>query len=383
MCSVLLVDDEELIREVMMRWLESLGHEPREAATADEALHLMSDTPADIVLCDITMPGHDGMWLADRLRTLYPDSAVIMATGSLEVDAALNSLQMGVVDYLAKPFTRDELRNALRLGVDYHRNAVRARQRIASLELELKERLAPVAEYLRRTPVASDAALNNMLESLGLDGTTFQHSRRVALISVNLSLALGLRSPELSDIERAALLHDIGRLALPKTILSKPSALTDEEHAVIRLQPKLIHEIIRDCPFLEPASDTIRSVYERFDGTGYPWSLKGEEIPLGARIVAVADAFDTMTHQRLHRDTRALPEALFEIQRCRNTQFDPQVVDALMKVVSLHWHQGPAKLVSGDRVDNPSGPSRIPQDGDIQTPDGHEKPETFAFACSM
>ena len=249
----------------------------------------------------------------------------------------------------------------------------------------MKERLAPLADYLRRVPMTSNAALDEMLESLGLDRMTIQHSRRVSTIAVNLSLALGIRSPELSDIERAALLHDLGRLSLPKTILSKPSALTEEERAVIRLQPKLVHEIIRDCPFLEPSADAIRSVYERFDGTGYPWGLKGEEIPIGARIVAVADAFDAMTHQRLHREARALPEALFEIQRCRNTQFDPRVVDALVKVASLHWQQGGPKTVSGESVDNPQGPSRAPQDGIIDTDDdpGVRRSFSFSFAKAL
>ncbi|MEI6670370.1 MAG: HD domain-containing phosphohydrolase, partial [Acidobacteriota bacterium] len=359
MCSVLLVDDEAIVRDVMGRWLDSLGYEPRTAAGADEALERLDEKPADVVLCDIAMPGPDGLWLARRVRTLYPDAAVVMVTGSTEVDAALSSLHAGAVDYLAKPFTKDQLRDSMRRGMEWHRNAVRVRQRVASLESELRERLAPLAEYLERMPVTTDAELDGMLESLGLDRGTFQHSRRVALISVNLSLALGLRSPELSDIERAALLHDVGRLAMPKTILSKPSALSEEEHAVIRLQPKLIHEILRNCPFLDPAADSVRSAYERFDGSGYPWGLKGEEIPIGARIVAVADAFDTMTHQRLHRDVQALPEALFEIQRCRHTQFDPRVVDALMKVVSLHWHAGASKIVTGDFIDNPVGTQLI------------------------
>jgi len=368
MSSVLLVDDEELVRVVMMRWLESLGYEPRQASDAEEALQLMAERPADVALCDIGMPGHDGLWLAERVRSLYPESAVIMVTGSLEVDAALTSLNMGAVDYLAKPFTRDQLRESMRRGMDWHRNAVRSRGRIEALESELRERLAPLADYLRRIQVTSNTGLDQMLESLGLDRTTIEHCRRVSLLAVNLSLSLGIRSPELCDIERAALLHDLGRLSLPKTILSKPSALTEEEHAVIRLQPKLLHEIIKDCPFLEPSSDSIRSVYERFDGSGYPWGLKGEEIPIGARIVAVADAFDTMTHQRIHRDARALPEALFEIQRCRNTQFDPWVVDALVKVASLHWSQGSPKVVSGEKIDNPRA-ARSPQDDPVESDD--------------
>jgi len=371
MSSVLLVDDEELIRVVMMRWLESLGYEPRQAADADQALQMMAERPADVALCDIAMPGHDGLWLAERLRSLYPDSAVIMVTGSLDVDAALTSLSIGAVDYLAKPFTRDQLRESMRRGMDWHRDAVRSRGRIAALQSELKERLAPLADYLRRIPVTTNAGLDEMLESMGLDRATIEHSRRVSLLAVNLALSLGIRNPELCDVERAALLHDLGRLSLPKTILSRPSALTEEERAVIRLQPKLLHEIIRDCPFLEPSSDALRSVYERFDGSGYPWGLKGEEIPIGARIIAVADAFDTMTHQRLHREARALPEALFEIQRCRNTQFDPRIVDALVKVASLHWFQSGPKVVAGEKVDNPPGPSRLPEYGHV---DGVDTP---------
>ncbi|MCX6545772.1 MAG: response regulator [Acidobacteria bacterium] len=369
MWPVLLVDDEHLIRDVMRRWLETLGYEPAEAASAEEALEVMAKRPAAVAFCDIAMPGHDGLWLAERLRALYPDTAVIMVTGTQEVDAALTSLHAGAVDYLAKPFTREQLRDSMRLGMKWHRNAIRARQRAATLEVELRERLAPLADYLNRIPVTSNGALNQMLESLGLDRVTLEHSQRVSMISVNLSLALGLRSPELADIERAALLHDVGRLSLPKTILSKPASLTEEEHAVIRLQPKLVHEIIKTCPFLEPAADLVRSAYERFDGTGYPWGLKGEEIPLGARIIAAADAFDAMTHQRLHRDARALPEALFEIQRCRGTQFDPIVVDALLKVASLHWHRGAPKVVSGESVDNPHDAASLLREGNLDADD--------------
>jgi response regulator RpfG family c-di-GMP phosphodiesterase len=317
MWPVLLIDDEEAVRDVMARWLDMLGYESEAAGSADEALELMAARPAAVALCDIGMPGHDGLWLAGRLRSQYPDTAVIMVTGSQDMDAALNSLHLGAVDYLAKPFTRDQLRHSMRLGMEWHRNAIRARRRAAALEIELRERLAPLSDYLGRVSVATNTELDQMLESLGADRVTHEHSQRVSLMSVNLALTLGIRSPELSDIERAALLHDVGRLSLPKTILSRPAALSDEEHAVIRLQPKLVHEILRNCLFLEPAADLVRSVFERFDGSGYPWGLKGDEIPVGARIIAVADAFDAMTHLRLHRDARALPEALFEIQRCR------------------------------------------------------------------
>ena len=366
MSSVLLVDDEETVREVMTEWLASLGYEARGATDADEALRCMDEAPAEVAVCDITMPGRDGLWLAARLRALYPDTAVVMATGSQDVDSALNSLELGAVDYLAKPFTRDQLRSSMSRALEWNREAVRARRRATSLEIELRDRLAPLAEQIGQMAIASDADVNDLLEAIIMDRAILEHSRRAALISVNISLALGLRSPELSDVERAALLHDVGRHALPKAILSKPSALSQEEHAVVRLQPKLVHEILRECPFLAPAADIVCSVFERYDGTGYPWGLRGEEIPIGARIIAVADGFDAMTHQRLHCSARALPEALFEIQRCRGTQFDPRVVEALIKVVSLHWHRSSPKVVSGAFIDNPPGPSRGPQDSEFE-----------------
>jgi len=366
MSSVLLVDDEELVREMMIAWLTSLGYDTRGAADADEALRCMDELPAEVAVCDITMPGRDGLWLAARLRALHPDTAVVMATGSQDVDAALNSLDLGAVDYLAKPFTRDQLRASMSRAVEWNREATRARRRAATLEIELRDRLVPLADHIDRTAILTDADVGDLLEAIIMDRAMLEHSRRVALISVNLSLALGLRSPELSDVERAALLHDVGRHALPKAILSKPSALSSEEMAVVRLQPKLVHEILRSCGYLAAAADIGRAVFERYDGTGYPWGLRGEEIPIGARIIAVADAFDAMTHQRLHRSARALPEALFEIQRCRGTQFDPRAVEALVKVASLHWHRSSPKVVSGEFVDNPPGPSRGPQDSDFE-----------------
>jgi response regulator RpfG family c-di-GMP phosphodiesterase len=355
MSSVLLVDDEEAIRAVMSRWLATLGYETRQAGGAEQALDLLSREAADIMVCDIAMPGHDGLWLAERIRAEHPETAVIMATGAQEVDVALRSLQHGVVDYLVKPFSRDQLRESLGRGLEWHRDAVRARRRLEDLDGSFRERLAPLGEYLRQRPVASNADLDALVTAFAAgDRTASEHAHRVALLSVNIALALGIRDPELSDIEHAARLHDIGRFAIPEDILCKPTRLSDEERAMVQRLPALVYDLIRPCPFLASAAEIVRSAHERWDGLGYPWAMRGEEIPVGARVVAVADAFDTMTHRRLHSGARALSEAIFEVQRSRGTQFDPAAVDGLFKVVSLHWCKQVSRPAAPDTKPEPA-----------------------------
>ena len=365
MASVLLVDDEEGIRSLMSRWLDGLGHERREASSAKQALEEMARDEADVAVCDISMPGRDGLWLAGQLRSDHPQTAIIMATASQDVDAALRSLQHGAVDYLVKPFSRDQFRDALCRGIEWHRDSVRSRRRLDDLDTAFRERLAPLHDHLQQHPVTSDAAIEDLVTAFsGGDRIRVDHCLRVAALSVNIALSVGIRSPELAEIERAALLHEIGRFAVPKDILSKAGALSQEERTIMRRLPAMTHEVLRPCLFLAAAAELVRSVHERCDGLGYPWALRGDEIPIGARIIAVADAFDTMTHRRIHSGPRAMAEAIFEIQRFRNTQFDGRVVDALFKVVNLHWHRADARTtdwqdvpLSADAAGDLAGPS--------------------------
>ena len=248
------------------------------------------------------------------------------------------------MDYLVKPFGRDHFRDALCRGIEWHRDSVRSRRRLDDLDRAFRERLTPLNDHLQQHPVTSDASIEELITAFsGGDRARVDHCLRVAALSVNIALSVGIRSPELAEIERAARLHEIGRFAVPKDILSKAGALSEEERTIMRRLPALMHEVLRPCHFLAPAAELVRSVHERYDGLGYPWALRGDEIPIGARIIAVADAFDTMTHRRIHSGPRAMAEAVFEIQRFRNAQFDGRVVDALFKVVSLHWHRGDAR----------------------------------------
>ena len=171
MSSVLLVDDEEGIRALMSRWLDGLGHEGRQASSAEQALEEMARGEADVAVCDISMPGRDGLWLAAQLRSDHPQTAIIMATGTQDVDAALRSLHHGAVDYLVKPFSRDHFRDALCRGIEWHRDAVRSRRRLDNLDSAFRERLAPLADHLHQHPVTSDASIEALVTAASAAAT--------------------------------------------------------------------------------------------------------------------------------------------------------------------------------------------------------------------
>jgi putative nucleotidyltransferase with HDIG domain len=335
--SVLVVDDENGVRDLMSRWLESGGYAVSSAADADQALHLIEDAPPAVALCDIRMPGHDGLWLADRIRHDHPETAVIMATGVHDVSAAVQSLRHGVVDYLTKPFGRDRLRAAVVRACEWHRAALDSRRWRESLEAEMRGRHARLAQAIGALRIDSDEELDAMLSMLTMgDRDAYAHAYRVAALSAGMARILGLGDEEVAIIERGALLHDLGKLAMPEALLRKPAPLTAEEQTLIRMHPQLGSELIRAVPYLLQASLVVRDAHERLDGLGYPRGVRGDCLPLAARIVTVADAYDTMTRPRVFRDAISPVEAVLELERCSDTQFDRRVVDALTRVLAVH-----------------------------------------------
>ena len=335
--SVLVVDDENVIRDLMSRWLESGGYTVESAADADQALNLIEHKPPAVALCDIRMPGHDGLWLADRIRHEHPETAVIMATGVVDVDAAVESLRQGVVDYLTKPLDRERVREAVIRGYEWHVAAVDSRHWRESLESDMRTRHARLADAIASLHIDSDAALDGMLSMLTMNNPdAYAHAYRVAALAASMARILGVPDEEIATIERGALLHDLGKLAMPDAVLRKPAPLTVEEQSLIRLHPRLGSELIRDVPYLTSASIVVRDAHERLDGLGYPRGVRSDTLSLGSRIVTVADAFDTMTRPRVFRDAMTQEEALTELQRCSGTQFDRRVVASLTRVLAVH-----------------------------------------------
>ena len=328
--AILIVDDEDGIRDVLVRWLTSSGYAATSARSADEALARLAANPVAAVLCDIRMPGHDGLWLAAKIRQRFPETAVIMSSGVHDADAATECARQGVVDYLVKPFGRDRLRDAVSRAVEWHATAWDARRWRETLLREMDTRKASLWDHIHRDPVANDEQLDALLRSLpGRTAEVRDHAKRVAGLASAIARALGRSDEEIRELRRASLLHELGKHAVPDAVLKKPAPLTAEEQALVRLVPHLTAEMLTGVPFLAAAAAIVRDVAERMDAQGYPRGIRAEGVQLASRILAVADAYDTMTHARVYRDPIPPQEARLELERCAGSQFDPAVVNAL------------------------------------------------------
>ncbi len=332
--SVLVVDDEIGVRELIARWLASGGFDVRTAANAEEALQRVHDRAPAVALCDIRMPGHDGLWLAHQIRHDSPETAVIMATGVQDVGSAVTSLRQGVIDYLTKPFGRDRLRESVSRGLEWHKAAWDSRRWRETLEREVEIKRKRLSDALSALTIDSDAALDGLLSVLTLaDRDAYAHAYRVAALAASVGCAMKLDAAEMEAIERAALMHDVGKLAMPEAVLRKPAPLTLEELDLIRQHPQIAAELIAGVPYLAAASELVRDAHERPDGLGFPNGSHEADVALGARIICVADAFDVMTRPRVFRDAITAREAVLELERCAGTQFDPVVVATFKRLV--------------------------------------------------
>jgi cyclic di-GMP phosphodiesterase len=331
MHSVLVVDDDGALRRTVASWTQSCGYMVAEAASAEEALDAMAESPHDIAVCDVSMAGRDGVWLAWRLRERHPRTAIVVATALRDSETAVSSLRNDVVDYLLKPFDRARLDEALSLARDWHAAAAGADDLHHALQERLQHRRAQLAALLAEAQTTHVAALDGFISMLQLherDGRG--HATRVARLTLALAEALGgLPDIDLVAIEHGALLHDIGKLDVPSAILTKPAPLDDSEWDVMRRHPELGYDLLKNLPRFAGAADLVLAHHEAFDGSGYPRGLKAAQIPLGARMLAVADAYDSMTHPHTQRPAMSPSLALNEIERCSGTQFDPRIAEAL------------------------------------------------------
>jgi cyclic di-GMP phosphodiesterase len=332
---VLVVDDEHGVRDLMARWLRMSGYSIFAAATADEAIERAQREHVAVALVDIHMPGHDGHWLTEQLRRRSPDVAVIMVTGLLDVSAACTSLQHGVIDYLVKPFGRDRLREAVQRGFDWHRTATQERRWREELDVETERLRRHLSDAFAALNINSYESLDAVLQMLTLrEREIYEHAHRVETLSLRLAEAVHAPEHEREALRCAALVHDIGKLALPPALFRKPGPLSADEQALVREGPHFAYELLRGSPFLTCAADLVRHRYERFDGRGFPGGLAGELIPQGSRILAVADSYDTMLAPRPYRDAMSPSDALLELRRCAGHEFDPQIVQAFGTLVA-------------------------------------------------
>ena len=240
--SVLLVDDDETHRGVVRSWADEMGFRTREAESVEHALDVLDDEPSEIAVCDVNMPGRSGVWLASQIRERFPDTAVVMATAARDIETAVASLRNQVVDYLLKPFDRSRLCEALALGQDWHNASIASEGLHHALQDRLRSRRATVAVALAEAQETPERALEGLMAILQLherDGRG--HATRVARLAVSMADELGFSDGRLGTLEYGALLHDIGKLDMPASILSKPAPLDDDEWQGVRARPERTH----------------------------------------------------------------------------------------------------------------------------------------------
>lgn len=332
---VLALDDEPGVRAMLSSWLESEGLRCTPAASPAEAMSLFDRDPADVALIDLRLGADSGLTAARSLRQRRDDVAIVLVTGVASFDAAVEGMRLGVMDYLLKPFTRPELMSMVGRALDWTATQASRRAERQRFTSEIERRRRELAEAFTRLEVASTATLDALLTTLHrCSPETFHHAKRVARMAVILAERLGLDREAVSDVERGALLHDIGKVAMPGAIINKPGPLSEPEIAVVWSHPQVGHDIVSVVPALQRAATIILASHERFDGKGYPNGLAGDEIPLGARITSVADVFDVLTSPRTYRDPVSTDQACAELARCAGSQFDPTVVTEWLRLVS-------------------------------------------------
>jgi response regulator RpfG family c-di-GMP phosphodiesterase len=304
-----------------------------------EAANLIRQGRYDLIVSDLRMPGTDGLDLLAVARAQHPDTRRMLVSAHADFASALDAInRVGVDRLITKPWDAEEMRGAVRTAVEHaalkrENGNVTAELRRRTDELErLNESLDALVE--ERTSNLLDA----LVSALDLrDSETQWHSRRVGRYARRLARELGIQGRELDDIERGATLHDIGKIGVRDAVLLKPGPLDSEEWSEMKRHPALGAEILKGIGFLARARLIPLHHQERFDGTGYPQGLKGEEICVGARIFAVVDTYDAITNDRPYRKCRTYEVARAEIVKCSGTQFDPAVVQAWLRIPQAEW----------------------------------------------
>jgi putative nucleotidyltransferase with HDIG domain len=330
--KVLAIDDDPQLVTMTVRFLSHFGYEARGLSDPREAVALIRSFSPDVCILDINMPFVLGSDLLDEIKSINSQTEVILLTGMNDTMLAVDLMKRGAADFLLKPIEPKQMDVAVERALEHRRLVLENTAYKMHLEMLVEERSKALNEALEDLHQIHSATLETLAMALDLrDQGTSGHSRRVADMTLEISKNLGINDGELIQIEHGALLHDIGKLRIPDKILWKPAGLTPEEWEIMRRHPEYGYDFVKKIEFLKGAADIVLSHHERFDGTGYPRGLKGNEISLGARIFAVVDALDAIVHDRPYHRGIGFDEAREEIIKRSGTHFDPDLVEpALM-----------------------------------------------------
>jgi putative two-component system response regulator len=327
--SILLVEDNGFERSAVSDFLLSRGMTVDTVASAREALGIMHGNGYDLLIMDICMPGMNGIEVLRQLRKRFPDLPVIIITSSSDINNAVEALRLSVTDYLLKPLDFRELETRITLAL----MKVEACRRERATKFQMVEKVIEQEKKLEDTFLYAIRTLINAIEAR--DQYTKGHSVRVTRLVDLFMKKLRIDSSLTPDIILASQLHDTGKLGISDKILHKPSGLSSDEKHIMRTHPEVGYQILK--PILPgECLEGILHHHERWDGDGYPMNLSGKSIPLAARIITVADAYDAMITDRKYRPAVAVTDALQEIERRSGTQFDPELVPPFLEVIRKH-----------------------------------------------
>ncbi len=349
--KILVVDGEPLMRTLIGTTLRKTGYVVEVAGDTSEATQALRSRVPDLVLCEVMLAEENGLDLLDRVSRLFPGTPFVLLSAAHDASTAIEAMRRGATDVLLKPFETETLLRCVKRALNYG-----AERRQTSTYREGLEQLIEARTHMLRQAVndlerSYDITLEALGDALDLkDSETEGHSRRVTAYTIALARVMGVSPAEIKIMARGAFLHDIGKMAIPDAILLKPGKLNEQEQVIMREHCLSGYLIVRKIPFLKEASEIVYSHQEHYDGTGYPRQLRGDEIPLGARIFSVADTLDAITSDRPYRKGTSFANARKEIVRCAGTQFDPQVIDAFLGMPPEIWEDLRAEIVRRGRA---------------------------------
>ncbi len=358
--SILIVDDEEPIRRILSRKLEAEGYTCVTAGDGSEALWKASKEDFSAMLLDIKMPGQSGLEVLTQMNIDHPDTAVIMITAIAESGTAIEAMKSGAYDYVMKPFNMHDVIEKLQEALERRESVLQNRSYQQCLEERVEQQEGQIGQVHREAvealvreqlalekaygmagserKVESDSTFVQLAKALALVTEMREpylrgHAEQVRSLATQIAVSLGCPDQFVQNIGFAALIHDIGKVVIPERILFKKGRLSRTEYAEVKRYPMVSVDILRDVEYFKDITPIVESQQEWYDGSGYPNKLKGKAIPLGARILAVADAYDAMTSIRPYRPSMNQEEATSRLREGAGTQWDPLVVDALLRML--------------------------------------------------
>ncbi|MBI5050737.1 MAG: response regulator [Nitrospirae bacterium] len=333
--KILIIDDELIPRYSIQQVLKD-RYSVFTAAGGAEGLDFMAHNHADLVVLDIRMPDMDGITVLKEIKKRFPDTEVVLLTAYASLESARSAVRFGALDYLIKPFDKSDVINVVERGLQKKRVQISIKSEREKLLDKTKYLECQVNKAREKMMMYDEGTVNALILAIDAkDHYTSDHSGNVARLSYLIAEILGLPKEECNKLRQAGIIHDIGKIGIDEAILRKKGPLTKEEFIEMKKHSEIGARIVNAVPFMGDTAQIIYYHHERFDGTGYPEGLKEEEIPVPARIVAIADAVDSMMHDRPYRARLPVDEILTELKVCSGTQFDPVIVDAILKSKKL------------------------------------------------